>query len=193
MDIDGFQVEPLTPARFDDFVTVLGSSGQSGCWCMYWIAGSSKEWSEGAAGGASARNREAFSGIVDEGPSPGLIAYDDGKPIGWCRVMARTQMPGLSNSRHFRTDLDIDGVWSLSCFVVRSSHRGQGLTSVLAKAAAVIAKEQGAGYLEVYPTDTTDTTPPSSIYTGKASTFERLGYEVVQRLAAHKPMMRLEL
>ena len=32
-----------------------------------------------------------------------------------------------------------------------------------------------------------------SIYTGVASTFERLGFKEVQRKAPHKPMMRQEL
>jgi hypothetical protein len=35
--------------------------------------------------------------------------------------------------------------------------------------------------------------PSSTVYTGLASTFERLGFEVVQRKAPHKPMMRLEI
>lgn len=33
----------------------------------------------------------------------------------------------------------------------------------------------------------------SSVYLGLASTFERLGFEVVQRRAPHKPMMRLRV
>ena len=107
--------------------------------------------------------------------------------------MARDRLPGLANSRHFKTDLETAGVWSLPCFVVRRTHRGRGLTAVLTKAAIVFARDQGARILEAYPWETTDEKDPMVVYTGLASTFARLGFEVVQRKAPHKPMMRLPL
>ena len=193
MRVDGFDVEPLNPDRFEDFVAVLGRGGISGCWCMYWIAPSSNGWAEGTVGGSEAQNRTRFHALVDVGPPPGLIAYEQETPIAWCRVMARDRLPGLANSRYFKTNLDIEGVWALSCFVVKNSHRGRGLTSVLTKAAMSFVREQGGSAVEVYPWDTTDHKADSTIYTGVASTFERLGFEVVQRRAPHKPMMRLSL
>ena len=191
--VDGFEVAPLDPDRFEDFVTVLGRGGISGCWCMYWIAPSSNAWAEGTVGGSRAPNRNHFRALVGVGPPPGLIAYDDEQPIAWCRVMPRHRMPGLANSRHFKTDLDIEGVWALSCFVVKKSHRGRGLTTVLTKAAISFVDQQGASALEVYPWDTEEPKADSTLYTGVASTFERLGFEVVQRRVPHKPMMRLSL
>ena len=119
--IDGHQVEPLTPDRFDDFVAVIGRGGIGGCWCMYWTHPTTATWGEGCKGGGAAPNRRAFLDLVEAGPPPGLLAYDDGDPVAWCRVMPRRALPGLANSRYFKTDLDIDGVWSLACFVVRRS------------------------------------------------------------------------
>lgn len=190
MKIDGYEVEPLTPDRFDDLVAVLGKGGISGCWCMYWTLPSSAAWSEGARGGSRAANRLAFKTIVENGPPPGLIAYD-GNPAAWCRMMPRTLLPGLANSRHFKTELDIESVWSLACFVVRPAHRGRGLTATLTKAAIELLSVRGGGVLEAYPWDTSENKAPSTVYTGLASTFDRLGFEVVQRRAPHKPMMRL--
>ena len=190
MEIDGYEVAPLTPERFDDLVAVLGESGISGCWCMYWTLPSSAAWSEGARGGSQAPNRSAFQGIVAQGPPPGLIAYEE-EPIAWCRVMPRTELPGLANSRYFKTDLDIDNIWSLPCFVVRREHRGRGLTEILTRAAIQLVTKRGGGILEAYPWDTSARKPSSTVYTGLASTFDRLGFEVVQRRAPHKPMMRL--
>ena len=193
MNIDGYAVEPLTPDRFDDFETVLGKGGIGGCWCMYWILPTSKKWSEDAKGGSKAANKPAFRSIVATGPPPGLLAYDGADPVAWCRVMPRTALPGLSRSRHFKTDLDIEGVWSLPCFVVRRAHRGRGLTSILIRGAAELARGQGARILEAYPWDTDEKKDTMTIYTGIASTFARLGFEVVQRKVDHKPMMRLSL
>lgn len=191
MIIDGYEVRPLTPDRFDDLAHVLGKSGIGGCWCMYWTCPSSAAWGEGATGGSAGANKDAFHEIVDEGPPPGLLAYDGDEAVGWCRVMRRTALPGLANSRYFKTDLDIEQVWSLACFVIRTSHRGRGLTSLLTKAAIEFVRSNGGGIVEAYPTDTDATASPSSVYLGLASTFERLGFEVVQRRAPHKPMMRL--
>ena len=107
--------------------------------------------------------------------------------------MARRALPGLANSRYFKTDLDIDGVWSLACFVIRKPQRGRGLTTVLTKAAVAFVRDHGGRVLEAYPWDTDEVKAESTVYTGVASTFHRLGFEVVQRRAPHKPMMRLNL
>ncbi len=191
MIVDGYWVEPLTPDRFDDFVAVVGRSGIGGCWCMYWTCPSSAAWGEGCKGGSTAPNRQAFHELVRAGPPPGLLAYDDGEPVAWCRVMPRGALPGLANSRYFKTDLDIEDVWSLACFVVRRSHRGRGLTTVLTKAAVEFVRVQGGGTVESYPWDTGEAKADSVVYTGLASTFTRLGFDVVQRRADHKPMMRI--
>lgn len=131
--------------------------------------------------------------IVDAGPPPGLIAYEAGEPVAWCRVVERQSLPGLANSRFFKTDLDIDGVWSLPCFVVRAPYRRRGLTEILVKGAVEYVADRGGAVLEAYPWDTEEVKPSSTIYTGLASTFERLGFDVVQRKAPHKPMMRLAI
>lgn len=191
MDVDGYLVEPLDPERFDDLVTVLGRSGIGGCWCMYWTLPTSAVWGEGAKGGADAPNRSAFRDLVEAGPPPGLLAYDGEEPVAWCRVMARDRLPGLANSRFFRTDLVVDGVWSLACFVVRRPYRGRGLAATLTKAAITFVRDQGGRALEAYPWDTSERKPDTTVYTGLASTFHQLGFEVVQRRAPHKPMMRL--
>ena len=193
MKIDGFVVEPLTRERWPDLEIVMGRGGMGGCWCMYWIHPTSKSWGDGAKGGSRARNKRAFRRIVAEGPPPGLLAYDGDVAAGWCRVMPRSRMPGIDRSRYFKTDLDVNRVWSLSCFVVRRSHRGRGLTRILTMAAIRLARTQRAKIVEVYPSETKIERSAASIYTGVASTFRRLGFKVVQRTAPHRPMMRLDV
>ncbi len=192
MNIEGFEIRPLIPELWEDFESVLGKSGIGGCWCTYWVHPGSKAWGEGTKGGSSANNKSVFKRFLKKGPA-GLLAYERDYPIAWCRVTPRLSLPGLKTSRHFKTELSIEHVWSLSCFVIRRSHRGRGLTTVLTKAAIRFAHDQGGRYLEVYPTDTTEEKHPSVIYTGIASTFERLGFKEVQRRSPEKPMLRLTL
>ncbi|MHA1553077.1 MAG: GNAT family N-acetyltransferase [Alphaproteobacteria bacterium] len=191
--IDGYEIAPVTPDRWDDLATVLGRSGMGGCWCMYWATPTTREWRAAAKGGSKAANRDALRALVDAGPPPGLIAYHDGKPAAWCRIMARSRLPGLARSRQYNTELATEGVWSLPCFVVRRQYRGRGLMTVLAKAAMELAREQGARTLEAYPWETDGGKAAAVIYTGVASTFLRLGFKEVQRKAPHKPMMQLSL
>ncbi|WP_172294123.1 GNAT family N-acetyltransferase [Pseudoruegeria sp. HB172150] len=188
-----FDIRSLTPERWEDFETVLGKSGQSGCWCMYWLADGSRAFRDGARGGGEATNRSAFRTIVEKGPAPGLLAYDRDVPVAWVRILPRSRHPSLENSRFFRTQLPTDHVWSLSCFVVRAKWRRHGLTEQLTRAAIRYAREHGARAVEAYPTETDEKKDSSSIYMGVASTFRRLGFEEVQRKAPHKPMMRLFL
>ncbi len=193
MKIDGYGIEPLTTDRWADLETVLGPSGHGGCWCTYWVHPNTVVWGEGAKGGKNGANKGLFQRIVDQGPPPGLLAYHEGTPAGWCRIMPRASQPGLANIRFFKMGLAIEGVWSIPCFVVRPKYRGRGLTSVLIKAAMRYARSQGARSIEAYPWDTNERKGAGTIFTGVASTFHRLGFEVVQRKVAHRPMMRLEL
>lgn len=192
MKIDGYEFAPLNPARWDDFETVLGKGGISGCWCMYWLTDRGETFNRGTVGGSKGANKSAFRDIVEKKP-PGLLAYRDSTPVAWVRVMARSRHPGLARSRFFKTDEDTQGIWSLSCFVIRRQWRGQGLTEVLIHAAIRFARKGGAKVLEAYPTDTDVRLPASSIYMGRATTFRRLGFVECQRKAPHKPMMRLTL
>ena len=46
-------------------------------------------------------------------------------------------------------------MWSIPCFYVRRSHRGQGVMGALIEAAIATAASAGAPALEAYPVDTT--------------------------------------
>ena len=78
----------------------------------------------------------------------GLVAYVDDEPAGWVAVEPRTAYPKLRTSRipwKFRDeDKDDDGIWAVTCFVVRKSYRSRGLTYPLAAATIDFARERGA-------------------------------------------------
>ena len=75
--------------------------------------------------------------------------------------------------------LDDDGVWSLTCFVVRTQYRGRGLNSVLLAAAVDLAERSGARMIEAYPVDTSHGEHrPNDLYHAKLSTFVSAGFTV---------------
>lgn len=87
----------------------------------------------------------------------GLVAYltEGREPVGWVAVEPRTEYPrllGLPTVWKGRPgeDPQDDGVWSVTCFVVRKGYRRRGLTYALAAATVPYAKENGARALEAY-------------------------------------------
>ena len=185
---EGPRIEPLTPERWPDFERLFGPNGAcAGCWCMWW-----RLTRKAFDAGAGEPNRAAFRAVVEAGPPPGLLAYVEGKPVGWCQVTPRTALPTLDRSRLLKP-VDDRPVWSLSCFFISAGYRRRGLNAALIEAAKDYARRSGAALLEAYPWQTAEKKASSTIYTGQASTFLRLGFFEVARRAPHRPIMRCDL
>jgi GNAT superfamily N-acetyltransferase len=122
--------------------------------------------------------------LVDEerDPAPGLLAYREGRVVGWVSVAPREDYDRLTHSR-VRPKLDDVPVWCVVCFVVSKTARGEGLTARLLDAATVYARDHGAPAVEAYPVDPGDGRVPAALgYTGLLSTFAAAGFEVVRRI-----------
>lgn len=165
-------IEPLTPERWHDFETLFGPRGAcGGCWCMYFRL-PNRDFVANKGDG----NRFAMFRLVQDGPVPGLIAYVDGQPAGWCAVAPRLDYPRLANSR-ILAPLDDQPVWSVVCFFIARGHRRQGLSTRLLLAAADYARSQGAAILEGYPeTPRQEKAPDVFLYVGAVSAFQKAGF-----------------
>ena len=182
------EIVPLTPERWADVTGLFDEGGDpKTCSCMFWRV-RSKDWSFANASEA----REGFRALVDadHDPAPGLLAYADGRVVGWVSVAPRDDYGRLVNSR-VRPAIDDRPVWSIVCFVVSRSARGQGLTSRLLDAAMDYAMERGAPALEAYPVDVGDGRVPAAVgYTGLLSTFLAAGFEVVHQIDSPQATVR---
>ena len=74
------EIKPATPELWPQLETLFGERGAcAGCWCMWWrLTRSEFERSKGEP------NRRSFKRIVDSGRVPGLLAFENDEPIGWC-------------------------------------------------------------------------------------------------------------
>ena len=97
-------------------------------------------------------NRASLRGLVTSGRLPGLLAYIDRTPAGWCSVGPRDAFPRLEQARVLRR-IDAEPVWSVVCFYVSQSHRRQGISVALLEGAAAFARRHGARILEGYPVE----------------------------------------
>jgi len=138
-------------------------------------------------------NRQALHRLVNAGIVPGLLAYDDSRPIGWCSVAPREEFVRLERSRILKP-VDETLVWSVVCFFVDKEYRHRGVSRELLEAAKRWVRDQGGSVLEGYPVEPTqDRAPPLFVFTGLAAAFASAGFEECGRRSPTRPIMRCQL
>jgi len=186
-------IEPASPGRWTDVAAIVGSPAGWGCWCQYyrWSAG---DFSRLGRDGGSAALR---SQLADD-PPPGLLAYLDGEPVGWCGIGVRSRLERLERSRTIPR-LDERPVWSVVCFLIRPGLRRRGIARALLVGVVRYARDAGAVGLEGYPVDPDGARlQTAALYVGTTSMFEAAGFRRVlmtNSRSDHRPrwLMRLDL
>ena len=196
--MDALEIVPLTRERLPDLAALFGEGGDpKWCWCA-WFRVRNADFRTATA----ASNRRVLERAVEttdaEGRAPGLVAYRDGRAIGWVSVGPRDDYARLQHSRVL-APVDDRPVWSVVCFVVSKAARGQGVARALLDAAVAYAEEHGAILLEAYPEETDGRRlPAAQAYKGTVAMLEGAGFEVIERRQATarsrpRPIMRREL
>lgn len=181
-------VEPVTPERWPDLVDLFTRKGPrggtpmtDGCWCQFWLLRGKEA---DAAWGA--RGRRRLQREVNRGTEPGLLAYLDGAPVGWCRIGPREMFDRLEHSATLRR-VDDEPVWSVVCFYVHPDAKRKGVARALLAGAEALAARHGARLVEAYPVG------PKQInldaYTGYAPMYDDAGYETA-RTAGRRTIVR---
>ncbi|MEJ2011414.1 MAG: GNAT family N-acetyltransferase [Anaerolineales bacterium] len=188
-DAGFLRFHPLTSERWDDLVRLFGPHGAyGGCWCMYWRTTRAQFGRNGNAG-----NCKALKAIVDRGLVPGILAYRESEPVGWCSVAPRPDFASLERSPLLRR-VDDQPVWSIVCFYIPRLERDRGIAGALVLAAIEYVREQGGMILEAYPTIPAEgRRPPGSVYMGVPSLFEKAGFEIIRKPSKTRLIMRRKL
>ena len=136
-------------------------------------------------GGEPPRDEGARGG----GTVPGLIGYEDGKPVAWVSLGPREDYAKLRRSPIMKL-VDDRPVWSIVCFFVPGGERGRGLSKRMLRAAVDYARSKGARLLEAYPVDRDAPSHPDSMFFGAKSMYDRAGFREVARRKATRPVVR---
>jgi GNAT superfamily N-acetyltransferase len=192
-------IVPANEASWADLLAIFGTTDYAGrCHCQSlkvvgWI------WRDSTQEERTAALREQTAcGHPDAAATSGLVAYVDGEPAGWVAVEPRTAYPKLRTSRipwsGREEDKDDDGVWAVTCFVVRKGYRGRGLTYPLARATIHFARGRGARALEAYPmiTQPGKEITWGEVHVGARQVFEDAGFEEVSHPTVRRVVMRID-
>ena len=193
------------PAEWPGVEGLFGLPGEpSRCWCRY-FALTGPEYSALEPSARKAQLKEKFDGGA---PSPGVLAFRDGEPVGWCAVEPRACYPRVLRSRVLRlaeppapTGTGAaepgrpGGVWSVTCFVVAPGHRRSGVADALLRAAVGHARLHGADIVEGYPVDRAlrPRAGAADLYHGTLNLFLRAGFQAASSAVPGRAVVRLDL
>jgi len=180
------EFHPATKDRWADVEALFGARGAcGGCWCQAWRK-SAKDF----AADKGEKNRRSLRTIVAKGTPPGILAYHEGKPVGWCAVAPREVYVRLLTSRVLKP-LDVKPVWSVSCLFILKPYRRQGISSKLLKTAAEFVKKKGGKIVEGYPViPYSGQMPDAFAWTGLPACYENAGFKVAGSWSSKRPIVR---
>jgi GNAT superfamily N-acetyltransferase len=179
--------EPLSKLNWNKFLQLFGEKGACGnCWCMYYRL-SRSDFHEGKVEDG---NKNAMKAIVWENRPSGILAFYDGDPVAWCAFAPREDFIKLERSRVHKR-IDNNKVWSIPCFFIAKQFRRSGVSVSLLKGVIEYARLNGISIIEAYPTiPTTEKLPDSFLWVGLYKSFEKAGFEIVDRTSKNSPTVR---
>lgn len=187
-------IYPLVPERWPDFEALFGKQGACyGCWCTHFRLPPAVRRENDRA-----RNKDVIKARIEAGPPPGLLAFDDGAPVGWMQIGPRADVPEWNNAGRGSAPLDpADAadprVWAISCFFIRNAARGKGLTHSLVEAGIDYARSQGARVVEACPMEQSRDSRSLGLFVGSARVFDRAGFVRIAERKTGRPLMRCDL
>lgn len=178
--------KPVTADNWNDMQELFGDKGAyGGCWCTYWRLGN-KEFNSLSA----SERKTRMESTIESGVVPGILAYRNGTPIGWCSFGRREEFPRLEKSRILGR-VDDENVLSIVCFYIDRHHRREGVMTGLLQEVVHIAESSGISVVEGYPIDPKNGAYPDPYaYTGLMSAFKKSGFVEVDRRSEKRPIMR---
>jgi GNAT superfamily N-acetyltransferase len=184
-----FNFYPVTKENWKDFELLFGEKGAcAGCWCMYWRM-RRKDYDAKRGSGT----KRQMKNLVNDGTVPGILAYYNNEPVGWCSIAPREDFPVLENSRVLQR-VDNNHVWSAVCFFIQKEYRKKGLSVELLNAAKAFVKMNKGKIIEGYPVEPkSGKTADVFAWTGLATAFRKAGFEEVIRRSETRPIMRFSI
>jgi len=183
-------IRPLTAARVDDVRTVTKGTWGAACWDLFPRYTAAQQRALGTAGGGAAtqdRRRAILAKLARRRKnSAGLVAYEDGEPIGFISLGPRHDFSVIEKSRATPPVDDVPA-WVIPCITVRRGHRGQGVAITMIRAAVDYAGARGAPAVEAYPRSSRKRVHDDFAFFGTEPMFRKAGFRQVRGVLPRLP------
>jgi ribosomal protein S18 acetylase RimI-like enzyme/uncharacterized protein YndB with AHSA1/START domain len=177
-EIGEIEVRDVTPERVADYLDFFDHRAfrdfpaWQSCYCMETHRDlPDEEWM--ARTGVD--NRTDMRAMIRDGRVTALLAYVDGKPVGWCNYGETTRLSGVMMKLSL-DPADHAGVGSIACFVIAAPYRGHGVATKLLAAAVERLKARGVRAVEAYPRRNEESSAQAN-YRGSLRMYEKAGFE----------------
>lgn len=173
-EIGPVEFAPITPesaedvGRFFDVDAFPDNPWWGACYCMFFPRGGklNQDWGEEPW----QENRRDQLERIREKKTTGMLAYADGKLVGWCNATERAEFPSMATG-------DDDGVASVVCFLVAAPYRGHGVATGLLDGVVTTFTDRGFHRLEGYPVNAAS--DEKKAFHGTVDLFAKAGFEIV--------------
>lgn len=182
-------IRPLTPELVGDYLDFFDhhafppGAEWAGCFCYYYHCPASDDEWDGRPGQL---NRAGITELILGGVHQGLLAYESGRPVGWCHAAPRHTLPRLVRLLG-APDTATKSVGSILCFVVAPAFRGHGVARQLLTAACESMARQGLTLAEAYPPKGAPRVPH---YHGSQALYLEAGFTPVAELERYLVVQR---
>ncbi|MDQ2778060.1 MAG: GNAT family N-acetyltransferase [Pseudomonadota bacterium] len=177
MDIAKIEVHPVSAERLADFLQFFDQEafpdnpGWQSCYCQFALVDHAQvQWSERTL----QQNRQAACARIPAGTMQGLLAYREGRPVGWCNAAPRTLLDAFADEPdppgHPATQ-----VGQITCFVVAPAQRRSGVATALLQAACERFRQQGLAIVEAVTNP--DAATDAQSHHGPVALFQAAGFE----------------
>jgi ribosomal protein S18 acetylase RimI-like enzyme len=178
---------PLSMTTWAAFAELVTSDGGvwGGCWCLEFHP-------EGKAIGGFEQRREAKRRLVECGRAQAALVLDAGRCIGWCQFGPTAELPNITSRKAYEAVPLEPPDWRITCFYTAKGHRRRGVADAALTGAVEQIAADGGGIVESYPEETAGRAKVSGSFLHNATlgTFERHGFERVQRIGKHRWIVR---
>lgn len=186
------ETRPVGPADLTDLAPLFGADRSTRhCWCMAFCS----TRTQFATGWFRGGNQQRFAAITTAEVTPmGVLASIAREPVGWaaCGPQSRYASSPRSELIRRRARAENETVWLVPCLFVGAGHRGRGVTYALVRAAAELARQEGAVAVEGWPR-AGSASDAATGFLGREKVFADAGFRPADRPSSDRVIMRLDL
>lgn len=172
------EIHALSPSRMGDFLAFFDGEAfidnpkWSSCYCQcFYEDHRTVRWVDRSA----VQNRARAVERVDASEMQGLLAYHDGKVVGWCNAAPRPLLHALD----VEPVAHAGRVGTIVCFLVAPQARGRGVATALLQAACAGLQARGLDRVEANPR--TQTSKDAENHYGPLAMYLAAGFAEVRR------------